>query len=411
MPTTVPPDWVSDSVFKSELARLESKAGVRQLERWRNEGLTPRAIQKGSEVWHSPSEARQALAVERVLAEKNWLDYAGTVLWAAGFDVDPKYWRPHLANADKWLNRIARLASRTLRRNDEADPDTPSDRIAALDLYAGVIHKISRRLPNGQFVTAVTVATQVMGGEFEGFDPSPSNRDDGAAKPIVERALDIDLGSDHAAGGHSLKLRDGIERALADLSATQGVAGLDAFTDLEIQNARDDMRNGLKIGLCLYEAVAWIYGPQAFGLRTAAFLARSAPIQLIFTMSVAFARLRRRSDEFYSSDEIAAMARQTEMTWLAAGYFRDLETTHPETLKIINADRLKLSFSDPNEQENLLKDLAGYEFPATNFRPWDQWKKLSKRTMPGGLLAMSIGSPPTLEIADIVHGASGDANP
>jgi hypothetical protein len=49
----------------------------------------------------------------------------------------------------------------------------------------------------------------------------------------------------------------------------------------EIAKARDDARNTFQIGLSLYEAFEWIYGPEAFGLRFAAWFARKAPDAVI----------------------------------------------------------------------------------------------------------------------------------
>jgi hypothetical protein len=63
------------------------------------------ATGRGSTIWHSPVEARQALAIERALGVKDLLDFAGQVLWAASFDVDDRYWRPRLLEMDDFVRR------------------------------------------------------------------------------------------------------------------------------------------------------------------------------------------------------------------------------------------------------------------------------------------------------------------
>lgn len=67
--------------------------------------------------------------------------------------------------------------------------------------------------------------------------------------------------------------------------------------------------------------------------------------------------------------------------------------------------------SDSVSYRNLLGELASYEFAKREFGPWDQWRKSAGKTMPPGLLAMSIGAPETIAFDDLVESMSAPAIP
>jgi hypothetical protein len=408
------PKWISEADFEAELTALGCTASDRQLERWRNAGLLrPRPRQKpnyrGSLVEHPATSARQVLAIERTLAVKDRLKYAGAVLWAAGFEVDEKYWRPQLVSADKHFQRVVAVLRRFVRR--DSDGPTIGDGARGLDRMTGVVAKTFRRLPAEQFTRAVNVAVEVISTDFEGFEEPASDRDEFSTATAAQSAMDLVDGAGDQIAGRRLKLGGSLEGVLADIAASHAEMGSEQLSELEIQSARDDARNALKIAICIYEALSWIYGPQAFGLRMAAFLGRTAPTAAIHALAMGLARLRRRPHQFYSHDEIAEMAAQSEKAWLMAEYFKGLQLSRPELRFLIGPERLKLAFTDSREQEKLLKDLAGYGFPMPEFRPWDQWNTLSKKTMSPGLLAMSIGAPLKLDLADMLPGVSAAAPP
>jgi hypothetical protein len=320
--------------------------------------------------------------------------------------VDERYWREGLIKADAQLRRISRIIQRLASTNE--DTATLGEQAARLDHFSGVLAKVYQRLPTEQFARAINVGVEVVTGEFDRFD-MPTDADEFSSEEVAYRAFDFEAGEGRHVLGKRFRFGAALEPVLAGIAETQIGNPLEGFSVSEIQAARDDVRNALKISVCLYEALAWIYGPQALGLRLAAFLGRTAPIHAIFQLAAGYARLRRRSNSFYSSDEIAEMARQAEATWLISEYFRELQNQHPELRKFVGPKRLKLAFTDSHEELNLLRDLERLEFPKPEFRPWDQWRKLSKRTMSPGLLAMSIGAPSKLDLADIVPAARGDA--
>jgi hypothetical protein len=389
------------------------------VERWRNEGLLPRPIQTatyrdgavcGSSVWHAPQSPLQVLALERALAAKHRLDDAGAVLWLGGFDVDERFWRALLMQRDKTFRSAAAKVARAVRALDETDSETVGDQFAGLGRFRGAIDKLARRLEIHELATAINVVVAVAGNDFEGFTPNTTDRDGPSPAEILLRGMDFEGGRFHHIHGQSINLVATLSGVLRDLSLSLRAHSLSDFSDQEILAARDDVRNGLKMALCMHDGMAWIYGPQAFGLRMAAFTARSATIDLMFGYVAAFARLRRRTNQFYSTEEIAELARQAENNWLMSGYFRDLQS-HPEIQKEFGKRGLKKALRDSLETGNPIKEFDKYQYPRPEFRPWDQWRKLSKGTMSPGLLAMSIGAPEKLARADIFPSGSVDAIP
>lgn len=419
-PAELPDDWISDADFRAELSRLEADISARQLERWRGEGLLPAVLQvpaysatgrvDGSTTWHPPSSPRQALAIARALASKNLTAFAGEALWAAGFAVDERYWRPLIVGADTFIRRLNR-AVRLLARDRDSDTETFGDRVEANVQFNGLMHKVARRLDTGELATLTSLLTDIFAAKFRGFEFEPTADGEASRSEIFVRGMALEGGENDQVHGEKLKFTPALSAVFSNISASINGIPLNEFSDQEINCARSDVVNALKIGACLYEATAWIYGPQSFGLRIAAQIGKSQTAATIAAMTLAFARMRRNSNSFLASDEISQLAHRAEMIWLISGYFREVQLSDPKTRQIVSPARLKLAFTDSHKYRELLKELEGREFPAPEFRPWDQWKKLSRKTMSPGLLAMSIGAPSKLSLAAVLQGASDAAIP
>jgi hypothetical protein len=78
---------------------------------------------------------------------------------------------------------------------------------------------------------------------------------------------------------------------------------------------------------------------------------------------------------------------------------------------MISPEKMKASFSSSGQHKDLLKELKAHQFPNAEFRPWNSWQKLAKRTMSPGLLVMSIGSPEQMSTAEVVANASTPKHP
>lgn len=395
------PGWISQTAFDAKLARQGGNATHRQLERWRDEGLLPAVRQianyKGSSIEYPADYARQVVAIERALAVKNRIDFAGAVLWFAGFEVDERFWRGSIQTADRFWRRALKLGRVALRHDGSS---TIGDQISTLDRMQGVLANIRRRVDDDQFARLINVGAEIAGGEFEGFD-FPADADEFSSEGAFHQAFDFEKSKNQNINGAGIKFHSALNGVLRDISKSLNSKYDHKILDLEIEISKRSIIGGMKIGICLNEAFSWFYGDRALGLRLSGLIARIAPIGSISNFILAFARMRRISNDFYSVEEIEQMARQSEAIWLASIYFRELQENDPALRKFIGPKRLKSAFTDSREMANLLSELRGLDLPKPDFRPWDQWRKLAKKTMSPGLLAMSIGAPLIMAAEDI----------
>lgn len=404
--------WLSRAEFEAQLAAAGCTSSFRRHERWRNEGLLlprPRQLPKGrgSTVEHPATSVRQIRAIERALAVDRDIKAAGAVLWIAGFEVDERYWREPMRAADDRMQRLIRIARWYIARERE---ETLGDKLAEVRPRRNILAKLARRLGDEQFARVLNLGTDVVTGTFEQFEEPSSDRDEFTSKEAAIAAFDFAASERDRIMGQGLNLIPALEKVLSDISSTYSAYGAKDFSDREIQTARDDVLHALKIAFCTYETLSWVYGPEAFGLRLGAWLASKANADAIFNFTLGIARLRRLANDFYSTEQIAALADQSEKNWLISTHFRDLQS-NLKLAEIIDPKRWKVAFSDSREYQNLQNELAGYEFPMPDFRPWDQWKQLLGKTTSHGLLAMSIGAPLSLRLEDIMVGANASPAP
>jgi hypothetical protein len=402
-------DTPQERIPTSELFERLSEAGYptsdRQLERWRNEELLPAVdqehIYRGSVTWHPPGTMRQVIAIQRVMRAKKRFDFIGPLLWAAGFDVGERHYAERLEKSDRAFRRIRPLIRALVRKVEASNPDrTLGDEAGPLNGFTGLLAKIFRRLDGEAKPRFVNVVADVASGEFDRFDMPATDREIETSE-VMNQAVGFEHTSKDQVLGSRLRLGDALEGTLKELSEIQGAYRFCDFSSEEVQSARDDVRNALKIAICLHDALAWIYGPSAFGLRLPAFFARTVPTHFIFLLTSAFARLRRSGAKIYSSVDIADQARQAEGGWLISTYFRDLSKSRPDLAHLISSKKMKIAFSGDGELRDMLKELAGHQFPVSEFKPWTSWQKLAKQTMSPGLLVTSIGAPEQLSLEQV----------
>lgn len=347
------------------------------------------------------------VAIERALAVKDKYQFAGLGLWVAGFDVHDRYWINQLENADRAQRRASRLTRALVAAVENASPNmTFGDAVTPIAGLSGILAKMDRRLDPAETARGINVMVEIANGDFDQFDPVASDRDLIRTPDLFRMAFDFEKGADDEILGARLRLGDALEGALRLISQSQAGLKIADFTRAEILGARDDVRNALKIAICLHDGLRWIYGEPAFGLRLAGYFARTLPGTSILGLTLGFARLRRLENDFYSSNQIAQMADRAELTWLMSVYLRELHRSRPDLQNLIGPERMKLGFSSSHEHQKHLKELSAYDFPKAEFRPWETWQKLSKRTMSSGLLVMSIGSPEKVSTEALLAGVS-----
>ena len=410
-------DVHTEPIPTGELLKRLCAAGYpttdRQLERWRNEELLLRFgtnVFRSTPMRHLPDAVAQAIAIHRCLAVKNRFDFAGPLLWAGGFDVGERHYADPLERADRTFRKISTFVAWLIKRVERSHPDrTLGDVAGDMRGLTGILAKIGR-LAGDQKPRLINVVADVASGEFKEYDLPATDREISTAE-VFNKAFGFEPGSQDHVFGSRLRLGISLEERLRNISEMQGSYRLGGFSQEEIQSARNDVRDAMKIAICLYDAMAWIYGANAFGLRLPALFMRTVPIHFIFMITLGFARFRKIGAEIYASDEIFNLARQSEAIWLISTHFREMCRTRPDLAYMVSPNRMKASLSSKLEMKNLLKDLEAYQFPKPEFRPWNSWQKLAKRTMSPGLLVMSIGSPEHISTADVVANANVGKSP
>jgi hypothetical protein len=201
-------------------------------------------------------------------------------------------------------------------------------------------------------------------GEFHGFEPNTQGEtrtDDQIATGIKQRtqdeiytlnALDLNQSDKHAILGIKFKFADALPFMLHDLSvALRRGTLVEALkcSELEIFNARDDIRNALRIASALYEAMQWINGPNAFGIRFAAWIAKKIDRQLTSALILGWIKLRKVSNNLLSSKDIALLADEAEKMRDRSRQMRALAQT----------DRFAAVFS-PKRVRKALKDKISF---------------------------------------------------
>jgi hypothetical protein len=325
---SVPVDAQGEPILTGELLKRLSAAGYpttdRQPERWRNEELLPRSRPnafRGAPMRHLPDAVAQAIAIHPCLAVKNRFDFAGSLLWAAGFDVGEQHYVKRMEGADRTSQRIRPLANWLMKKAERLYSDrTLGDVVGTSNArLTGIVAKMSRRLDVDEEARLFNVVTEVASGDFDEYNPYTTDEEI-STSDIFNRAFGFEQASkDHVFGS---RLRPGttLGETLKDISEVLRHSSLHDFLPEEIQSARDDVRNTLKIATCFHDAMAWFYGPNAFGFRLAAFFAQRLPTQSIYDLTLSFARFRKVGAKIYTSSEIRLLARQAESTWLISTY-------------------------------------------------------------------------------------------
>jgi hypothetical protein len=178
-------------------------------------------------------------------------------------------------------------------------------------------------------------------------------RDEGDA---IGRALFAMAGAKQARTDHIGEDRITVASALPDvLRALSHLRSVPEAEELvseanrpSLIEARDDVRHILQLTDDFYEAVSWIYGKGAFGLRSATWYARNANPSLRAGL-VAGWWVIRNSDTFLASAEIKVLADQAHRIRTMSEQLRSIVLSDPELQKEITPKRLKAAFQNPEK--------------------------------------------------------------
>lgn len=364
-----PAGWITqEQLFARLKERGYDDITARKLERWRNEGVFPAVLQipmiRGSIVYYPPESCEQAIAVSDLLAKKRKFEYVGWELWWRGFWADEKHWKLRLERTASILERNLKLVRKLIAADEDSDlPNTIFDRAAKVRRSNFLLSRIIRRVGRAELPAVHKVVLATAAGQFDGYYRGDTEREKCSPsydeKQMIEAA---DFGQSESDGilGQKLNLIESLVETLRDLSRlfdSQSLTDIVKRDDSEINRARDDARNALRLALSFYEATKPISGPQAFGLRLIAWLARKYDRATAAVLIIGLAGLRRISHNLLPSDQIARLAEQAEELARQSSALKSLRENDPRFAKVLHPKRLRRGLRDGIAQNALLKEI------------------------------------------------------
>jgi hypothetical protein len=338
-----------------------------QLARWRRVKLLPGVKpDHGSIVEYPPGTARQAVRLVELLGDKETFEHVGWELWWEGFEVGNHYWEPKLqqaaATGDLGIGVLKPLLA--LWRSGGGDEDETAFDALQRQIPARVLApQITRRLNAMQMATFLRILADVGGGEFTHFDDNP-HEDELSDYEIAVSGLDMENAGNYEKGppGKSrpkpdqvfgkdmnfIRVLPNVLRAMAQTFGPNTLSDALKLPPGEVLAARDEVRGGLDIARDFYEATKWIYGNRAFGMRLAAWLARSAASQRALLV-LGFALLKKSEHPFLSSDQIAKLAQEAADAKRDSLRLKEIAENDPRLGKLLTPKALRRAFSDSNE--------------------------------------------------------------
>jgi hypothetical protein len=348
--------WESQAEVDEVLS--ETGATMDKVRRWRREGLLSDEIDwrpqayHGSVVRYPKGTCAQIRAITAFFKQKNRVDYVGLRLWRLGFPVTEKYWRPRLRRAGWVADKAARILPGLIDRFDRSSSASTFSEAAADKLSQGrniVLSRIKGRVRIDRLPAFVQTMEEVSRGDFVGFGHVVAGEEEMSGRATTIDALDLQPSERDSVLGRRLNLIALLPAGLENVSKAISMGHFYAIADApaeEIAQARDDAKNGLLIGLYLYEANRWIYDDGAFGLRFIAWIARKAPDSIIDGMTLLMFRLRNVPDAILSSDKIAELAEEARRVCLYSKRHEWHWRNDPRFSKILHPKRIKLAFAD-----------------------------------------------------------------
>jgi hypothetical protein len=383
--------WETQAEVDACLA--ETSVTKDQVVRWRREGLLPKEVEQdsayhGSVVRFPIGTCAQIRAAKALFKEKNRVDYVGLGLWRQGFPVNDDYWRPRLRRAGWVADKAARILPGLIDRFDRSSSASTFSEAAADKLSQGrniVLSRIKGRVRIDRLPAFVQTMEEVSRGDFVDFGHVVAGEEEMSGRATTIDALDLQPSERDSILGRRLNLLALLPAGLENVSTAISMGHFEAIADApaeEVAKARDDARNGLLIGLYLYEANRWIYGDGAFGLRFIAWIARKAPDPVIDGMTLLMFRLRQVPGAILPSDKIAEMTENARKVCLYSKRHEWYWRNDPRFSKILDPKRIKLAFADEIALKRWHSELNAIILQATAKTPRgsnDDGQKVGKR--------------------------------
>ena len=368
------PEGPDGVISKSELmaALHEARAAIteHQLERWRGWGLLPAVKQVGlgrpggSESYYPETTVEQAIEADRLFRRNRKKEFVGFELWWRGFEVDEQYWRPMLtsqsnaiAKAIRKVARLVRAAESDEKLADEVYSEVPKS--IAPQAIAGAV----RNIPQADFSDAFHQLFKALAGgeslEDEWRDPSEH---DGRPKTTIS-LLGFSQSKSDAILDQRLRPDISLRSVFAAISSAKNIPDIDdtffsGDKRLLLFRARDDVRIAFEIARNLHEALAWIYGPRAFGLKAARWFHDHAPAAAKAAIALAWMAARENApEEFLSSEAIEDLREKSADAATNSARLKTIIERDPMLSSICSPKRLKLSMSSGLGFEDLCAEI------------------------------------------------------
>ena len=349
-------------ISKQELLELAKREGIdvsaHQFDRWRDKGLivahreweTPG---HGSQSSYSREMLRNLTAISGMLERSRNLNNVGWELWWEGYHVSDKCWIGRFSNPTKVLRFLVRYSERLLKRRDSDDDF--AERTSRLKAPLKYVPRSQRRSFNnvnekGKEDAAASVLWTLA--EAISDDDFIFRDEEGT----IGKAFAAMAGAKQARTDHIDEDRITVASALPDflraLSLLRSVPEAQELVSeanrTSLMEARDDVRRILQLTDDFYEAVSWIYGKSAFGLRAAAWYARNRNPTLRAGLTAGWWAIRELGT-FLSSDDIQSLAEEARSVRAMSEKLRSIISSDPELQKEITPKRLKAAFQNPKK--------------------------------------------------------------
>jgi len=176
---------------------------------------------------------------------------------------------------------------------------------------------------------------------------------------ILEKASDFSRSNSDQALGKKLNLISQLPEVLSllsELSERYTLTEISTFPKEELEAARNDFRYPLAIGENFYEATSAIFGPEAFGLRLVAWLARNLSPDEKAIGILGIAALRRGSDFLLDSQKISGTSQTAEIVLAMSSALQKLQKM-PEFSSVLSQENLRRGLSGVDENWTLQKQI------------------------------------------------------
>jgi hypothetical protein len=351
---------------QADIDRVLEATGVSadQMNRWRREGLLPPVEQvpvpySGSEIRYPVGTCEQIRAASALFAEKHRMDFVGWQLFLAGYPVAEKHWKPSLRSTAKFLDKVRPILVLLTDRYNRRE-ETLADKTGAMSWSGLILSRVERRVSVEERPTIARVLLETAQGEFEGFEFPERDGERSYDELAMIKALDLRAAETDKILGISPKYVEALPFTLRDISQAMREGSFQKDVDgpsEALLSARCDVVNTLTIAKNLYAATEWIFGKKALGLRMMNWIALKRPVGAVEAFILLFVRLRRIPDSIHSSEDIAAMAAESELVAAQVREIQRLQREDPRFRKVFSAPRIRLALTDEAHLRLLLKEV------------------------------------------------------